>query len=226
MTDTAHEPATSITFEDDLELPAAALTLEGFRRWYATREGRGPRASWLGGRIYVEMSPQSYKRHEPIVQAVNAELVLLARQSGLGRYYMPPSWVTEASTGLSTEPDGFLVRWSSFQSGRVRVNPEREIELVGAPDMALEVVSKSSKQKDEVDLPTLYASAGVAEYWLADGRHDGPPTLRILTLRDGAYDDLAPDAEGWLASPLWGRRFRLVAFTNAAGQPDARLEVR
>lgn len=224
MTDTADAPAGSITF-DDVEVPASALTLEGFRRWYGAQETRGLQASWVRGRVFVEMSPQSYTRHEPIVQAVNAELVLLARRLDLGRYYMPPSWVTDARSALSTEPDGFLVRWGSFTSGRVRVNPERDVELVGAPDMAFEVVSKTSRQKDEVDLKATYAAAGVEEYWLAEDQ-DGRPVLRIHLLRDAGYVEVAPAPDGWVASRLWRHAFRLVGFTNGAGQPDARLELR
>jgi len=87
MSDTADAPAGSITF-DDVEVPSSALTLEGFRLWYATQEARGLQASWVRGRVYVEMSPQSYKRHQPIVQAASPTVSSCAggrsRQGGSG----------------------------------------------------------------------------------------------------------------------------------------------
>ncbi|MBX2796098.1 MAG: Uma2 family endonuclease, partial [Myxococcales bacterium] len=98
------------------------------------------------------------------------------------------------------EPDGFLVRWQSFESGRVQVAPERRSELMGAPDFAFEAVSPSSASKDLVHLREVYAAAGVSEYWIADARQD--VQLTLLTLTSGAYEQVEP-VDGWVASPFW-----------------------
>ena len=208
-----------------LEIPANIHSLAGFRAWVAgLGEERRVRATFASGEVFVDMSPQSYKTHEPLVEAINRVLLNLAVESGLGHYYLPPSWIT-AEDAISTEPDGFLVFWERLRSGAVRVNPENEAELVGCPDMTLEVVSRSSTRKDLEVLVRDYARAGVREYWIADARQD-ELVFRIQALRDGQYAPAATAEGGWVTSPLWGREFLLRRVTNPAGLPDFLLEVR
>ncbi|MBI4618187.1 MAG: Uma2 family endonuclease [Planctomycetes bacterium] len=206
-----------------LEIPAGALTLEGFREWVALQGEDAPRVHYSRGRVHIEM-PQDCVKHGPVVFAINDVLRALTRELDTGRYYEPPTWITDDRSLLSTEPDGFFVSWASLESGRVRINPDRSIELLGRPDMVLEVVSKSSERKDRSELVSDYAGAGVPEYWIADGRTE-PLVLRILVLSgEGAYREEPADAEGWSFSPTWGRRFRLVRFLDRAGLTDFRLE--
>ncbi len=208
-----------------LEIPANVHSLAGFRAWVASLgEERRVRATFASGEVFVDMSPQSYKTHEPLVEAINRVLLNLAAESDLGHYYLPPSWIT-AEDSISTEPDGFLVFWERLRSGVVRVNPENEAELLGRPDMTLEVVSRSSTRKDLEVLVRDYAQAGIGEYWIADARHDELIFL-IQVLRDGHYLPQAADEAGWVASPIWRREFRLRRVTNPAGLSDFLLEMR
>lgn len=208
-----------------LEIPRRALSLDGFREWVASMGEPAPRVCFSGGRLHIEMSPQDYITHGPVVDAINDVLARLARERDMGKYFRPPSWFTDTSAVLSTEPDGFLVRWEAIEGGRVRVNPDRTSELLGRPDMVLEVVSKSSRKKDTVELVSDYAQAGINEYWLADAL-GGEPVLRIMTLESGGYVDSSRDGEGWIASPLWRADFRLVGEADRAGWRSYRLEVR
>lgn len=202
-----------------IEVPWDARTLEGFRAWVATLDERGPRVSFARGKLHVEMST-----HEPLVQAINVRLQLLARELDLGRYFLPPSWFTHEPTELSTEPDGFFARWSSLEAGELRVNPKRRVETLGRPDMTLEVVSDSSQRKDLTEHVADYAAAGIAEYWIADARRDAI-AFRILVLAGGAYVDSEVDADGWTWSPLWQRGFRVRSLPERAGFRDFSLDV-
>ena len=85
--------APALTVEG-IEIPWSAQTLEGFRAWVETLDERGPRVSFARGKLHVEMSPQSYDTHEPLVHAINVRLSTLARDLDLGRYFLPPSWFT------------------------------------------------------------------------------------------------------------------------------------
>lgn len=210
---------------DEVEIPFEVRTLDGFCDWYgALPEGARVRASFIAGNVYVEMTPQSYRTHEPVVREINYTLMGLTKADRAGLYFTPPSWVTCAAVGLSTEPDGFLVTFGAFQRGAVRVNPERSSQLQGVPDFVFEAVSPRSERKDLDQLVDLYARAGVPEYWIADLRTTCE--LTILKLEGGRYLAQAPDADGWLASPTWRRAFRLRPFTNAAGLPDVEVQVR
>jgi Uma2 family endonuclease len=210
---------------DGREIPLEDIqTLDGFRTWAATIEG-SLRASWIDGEVFIEMSPQDYLSHAPLVKEVGFVLEGLNRELDLGEYYGPPSWITDVASGISTDPDGFLIRWSALTEGRVRVHPERSVELLGVPDMVFEAVSESSKRKDRVHLRERYACAGVQEYWLADALAH-PHEFQILVLVAGAYRPQRADPDGWVTSPTWRRSFRLTRGTNRAGLPAFRLEVR
>ncbi len=209
-----------------IEIPWSAQTLQGFRAWVETLDERGPKVSFARGKLHVEMSPQSYDTHEPLVQAINVRLSELARELDIGRYFLPPSWFTHELSELSTEPDGFFVLWTSLEAGALRVNPQRPVEALGRPDMALEVVSTSSQRKDLVELVADYAAAGVREYWIADARGDRL-VFRILVLgADGVYIEAEADSEGWMASRLWQRAFRVRQLPPRAGFHDFVLDVR
>ena len=66
-----------------------------------------------------------------------------------------------------------------------RLHLIEEGRMQGAPDVAVEVVSRDSRQRDWVDKRHKYESAGVQEYWIVD-----PIQRRIefLRLKNGRYD--------------------------------------
>jgi Uma2 family endonuclease len=90
-----------------------------------------------------------------------------------------------------------------------RREPGRFIELEGAPDLVVEILSDSSERKDTEILPDRYARAGVPELWLLDARGEA---LRFstFTLEHGSYRQGEPDAGGWIFSPLLGARCRIT----------------
>lgn len=214
-------PSAALTI-GGLEIPPEIFTLDGFRAWVARQDENGPRVSFSRGRVHIEVN-QSYRSHEPVVRAINVTLHRLARELGLGRYVFPPSWFTHEAGELSSEPDGFLVLFESFESGRVQLNPEREDELLGAPDMALEVISPSSIQKDRDHIED-YAAAGVREFWLVDARAE-ELDFRILVLGRDGYEPAVAEG-GWLRSPVFGRAFELRRTVDRVGLPDFELGVR
>lgn len=210
---------------DQLEIPFDIQTLEGFRAWVRTLDESAPLVSFFDGDVFVEMTPQSYRTHSPVVTCVNAALTGLAESMGTGMYCVPPSWFTCIEAGLSTEPDGFFVRYDTLQRGLLKVHPDHDHEMVGRPDFILEVVSPSSRRKDLVRSIQAYAKAGIAEFWLIDAR-PAEVVFRLLLLKGAAYVESAPDADGWRSSPTWRRAFRLRRFANPAGLPEFRLDTR
>ncbi|MBI4613318.1 MAG: Uma2 family endonuclease [Planctomycetes bacterium] len=213
---------------DGLVMPADISRLETFRAWVRTLGENAPRVHFSNGSVWIEMSPQNYQTHLIMVDAINAQLQVLSRDLGTGKYFGDGGWLTNDSAGLSTEPDGFLVLWETLRSSEARLVPRAEgegsIELVGRGDMVLEVVSDSSVHKDTVELIRDYAAAGFREYWLVDAREE-KIAFRILALRDGEYEDVSPVAGGWLPSAVWGRRFKLVREIDPAGLPSYDLLV-
>lgn len=214
---------------DELTIPTEIDQLEVFRAWVSELGEDAPRVHFSRGKVWIQVSPQDYFSHLRLVGAINARLELLAKELDLGEYWPDGGWLTNKQAGLSIEPDGFLVLWRTTESGAaefVERPGKGPIELVGRGDMVLEVVSDSSFEKDTVQLVAGYAAAGFAEYWLVDGRKD-QLSFRLLVLQpDGTYADVQPDREGFLASPVWGRRFRIEVSSNRAGRPSYQLVVR
>ena len=207
-----------------LPIPADVQTLDCFRRWVGSQGEDGPHLSFVAGQVNVEVSPQNHRTHGPLAAEINYVLTRLAREQGLGRYFVPPSWLTCVEAQLSTEPDGFLVRWERLERGRVRINPERETELLGSPDMAVEVLSKTSEQKDLQTLVRGYAEAGVGEYWIVGGRGEAPE-LRILVLdASGAYRAQEAEAgvRGGSTHPPTSAPFSSSAVPTEAGCRSSR----
>ena len=109
------------------------------------------------------------------------------------------------------------ILWGSLEAGRVVSVPAADgepnsfIELEGATDLVVEVISDSSQGKDRRRLPPLYAKAGVPELWLVDARAKRGKgiELGIHVLGPNGYDLAPPDSKGWSESPMLGRRCRL-----------------
>jgi Uma2 family endonuclease len=96
-------------------------------------------------------------------------------------------------------------------------------ELIGSPDMVLEVVSTSSVQKDTVILPELYWKAGVREHWLVDPRGE-EVIFDIFKRGEKGFERVK--GRGWLKSAVFGKSFRLTMRIDDTDLPVFTLEVR
>ena len=72
------------------------------------------------------------------------------------------------------------------------VRPERahlveERHMLGGPDIAVEIVSRESRQRDYGEKRDLYQDAGVSEYWIVDPLQS---RAEFLALREGQYEIL------------------------------------
>jgi Uma2 family endonuclease len=204
----------AIIFEENFEIPLDALTFEGFRQWVHSSEfPETGRIDFLDGDIEVDMSPEDLHTHGIVKLAIASTLHHLVA-GRLGEAFTDRTRVVSRFASLSAEPDAVVVLWKSLQEGRVRYvpaaseEPGRYVEMEGAPDLVVEVVSDSSQRKDTKKLPLLYANAGVPELWIADTR-GREIRFQIHALEDGAYVPIEPDAEGWMRSRL-GLAFRLI----------------
>ncbi len=219
---------TSIPREDyAFSIPhRAATSLAGFRDWYATDdfpdEGR---ISYLAGEIFFDMSHERLSSHVSLKGEITRALIGVAHDLGVGQFYTDGVRVVNEAADVSHEPDGCYLTWAAVTSGRVELHRSADgldvTEVIGAPDMVLEIVSPSSARKDATILPELYHRAAIPEYWLIDARGD-EIEFDVFLYSESGYTPVVP-AGGWRNSPAFARRFRLERFRNPIGLWDYRL---
>jgi Uma2 family endonuclease len=195
--------------EKPFRIPATARDFEGFRRWARSKQfPQYGRIDYIGGDLEVDMSPEEIYTHSAVKVEIAVKLHARIVAPDLGTVHIDSTRITVPAAHLSAEPDVIVVLWDSLDKGQVREVPsrkrssERSVELEGAADLVVEVISDGSVVKDRTLLPPKYAAAGVPELWLVDVRRGLRFELHVLGPE--GYRLLAPDTDGWLRSPLIG----------------------
>ncbi|HEX7375844.1 MAG TPA: Uma2 family endonuclease [Pirellulales bacterium] len=210
-------------------VPHTAFELEGFRDWvHSDWFPEKVKATFIDGSIEVDVSPEELESHGKLKVELVAELRRLGKRERLGDVFTDSSTVVMPPADFSTEPDIVFCSWEGYRSGRVKPHErvegsERFVELVGAPDLVVELVSRSSVSKDRKKLRNKYWQAGIPEYWLIDARGKKPIRFQLLTRGDAGYEAVEPDDDGYRYSPTFERRFKIVRRINPVGRFDYRL---
>jgi Uma2 family endonuclease len=196
--------------------------LDAFRRWAFSPEF--PQHGWfayLDGRLWVDLSMEKAVPNL-IKSCFCAYLTILVNDNELGMYFGDRMLLTNRSAKLSTEPDGMFASYRSVRSRRARLEKGKDApELIGSPDMTLEIISRASAKKDKILLPPLYWNAGVREYWLVDSREE-EPQLHIYRRGPQKYRAVR-NVVGWVKSAVFGQSFRLVRRDTRHGLVAFRL---
>jgi Uma2 family endonuclease len=165
-----------LTYEDYLELPED-----------------GNRHELIEGDHVVTPAPSM--RHQ-LIQANLFRLVSsLVHEQELGRVLSAPTDVVLSEHEV-VQPDLLFV-------GREHLERIGEAYLDGAPDLVVEVVSETTRRRDEVLKRHLYERHGVGEYWLVD------PVVEVVKVfrraADGTFErlpELSLEASDTLSTPL------------------------
>jgi Uma2 family endonuclease len=218
----------ALIIEDRVIVPDTAFDHAGYRAWVTSDAyPERVRTTYVRGEVLVEMSPESIEAHNKVKMAVTLGLGTFVRTHDLGEVYPDGALVTNEDAGLSCEPDLTFVSWAAFDEGRVRLVPRAGdgsdyIEILGSPDLVVEIVSDSSVKKDTRLLREAYCGAGVQEYWLIDARGN-EIRFEILSKAGDLFassgDPFAPQESGVL-----GGHWSLTRTHNRAGRFTYNLE--
>lgn len=159
--------------------PTGPMTEDEFVAW----SDEDVRAEWVDGEVII-MSPCS-SNHVRIVGWLNAVLAIFVEDRNLGEVFGPELTTRFAALRQRRVPDLFFV-------ARDRLDLVLKNHFEGAPDLAVEVVSPDSQERDRRDKYAAYAKVGVREYWMIDPDEE---ELKVYVLGDrGRYR--AVKAEG------------------------------
>ncbi len=166
--------------------PTRPLRREEYDQLVEAGVFEGEHLELIEGKL-VLMSPEG-PRHADVIATLNRMLVLALGERAVVR----PGNPLAASDTSEPEPDVAVVAAGSYRTA----HPATAL-------LAVEV-SHSSLRKDRSIKPSLYATAGVLEYWIVDLTTDTVTVLRDPV--DGAYTSTS--------NRRAGQSITLVAFTD------------
>jgi Uma2 family endonuclease len=215
--------ANSVIFEDRVEIPLGLRSLAEFRHWVLSetfpQEGR---IDYIDGRIEVDLSPEDLFCHGTLKTELVRALVTLVKEASSGYVFTDSTRVSCPSAQLSVEPDVVYLSKEAISQGRVHLVPKqstesgRFVELEGAPDLVVEIISDSSARKDKIRLLQAYWAAGVNEYWLFDARKE-TMNFELYAREEASYVKVEPDNGGYRQSSVFAKRFRLERSRDETG---------
>ena len=224
--------AGSVTVQLDstaIEVPERVRqSLAAFRVWAGDNDlPEKTRVDFYRGKVWVDMGREQIFTHGLLKTEIAFVLTGIVKERDLGYYWCNGVLVSNIRADLSGNPDGTFVSHEAIESGRVKLfegAQEGYTEILGTPDMVLEVVSASSVTKDKVSLREAYFEAGISEYWLVDARGDRLE-FQILKRGEIEYTDTRK-VGGWLKSAVFGKSFKLTRGIDRSGNPTFKLDVK
>ncbi len=177
--------------------PAIKFTYEDYQH---TPEDQ--RFELLDGEL--TMVPAPNLRHQRIGTRLGALLHAFVQERDLGEVFHAPCDVVLSNTDV-VQPDLLFV---SEERAHLLLGGDN---VLGAPDLVVEILSPSTAGRDRTLKRALYAKHGVKEYWLVD---PDARTVTVLRLGAGDFEVAAIYGEGQtMASPtLSGFRADLDEF--------------
>jgi Uma2 family endonuclease len=170
---------------EGFSLPSKRMTEEEFEAWC----DEDVAAEYVDGEVIVH-SPVRV-RHSELALFLASLMKLVVDGQAAGRV-MGPEVQTRLRPGLRRIPNVMFI-------ARARSHLVLETRIDGAPDLAIEIVSPDSVERDWQKKYLEYQAAGVREYWIVDPQYQ---QIRVYVLgTNGLYNDLEV-VEGWLRSTV------------------------
>lgn len=155
---------------------------------YARLPDNGFRYEVIDGALV--MSPAPLVRHQSTFRQLFKVLVRHVERHRLGEVWSAPIDVVLGDRATPVQPDIVFVAQS-----RLHIVGRERIE--GAPDLVVEILSRSTAARDRGLKFDLYAASGVREYWLVD---PDERSLEVYVLRGQAYAPLGSYRPGEVAA--------------------------
>ena len=158
----------------------AAMTEDEFVEWC----DEDVRAEYIDGKVII-MPPESV-RDERMRWSIGSLLRDFVEHHDLGEVFGPNLQI-RLRPRLRRIPDLLFI-------SRERLHLLEEAHLEGAPELAMEIVSPDSQERDEDDRYKEYEAFGIREYWIIAPLAEQIDVYRLSDQHK--YEPLLPDASG------------------------------
>ena len=152
----------------------------------------GKRHEIIDGDHYVTPAPKT--KHQKVSFNLTVTLGSFVKQRGSGLVLAAPCDVILSDENV-VQPDLLFV-------SAARASIVTEDNIRGAPDLVVEIISETTRKKDEVTKRKLYERFGVHEYWVVDPELE---TIKIFTRTQQGYGraiELSKEANDILTTKL------------------------
>jgi Uma2 family endonuclease len=153
----------------------------------------GKRHEVIDGDHYVTPAPKT--KHQRISANLTVALGSFVKPRGMGLILAAPSDVILSDENV-VQPDLLFV--STACAGIVT-----EDNIRGASDLVVEIISETTRKKDEVTKRKLYERFGVQEYWVVDPELETVKIFRRAQQGYGRPLDLSKEANHILSTKLF-----------------------
>jgi Uma2 family endonuclease len=153
----------------------------------------GKRHEIIDGDHYVTPSPRT--KHQRISSNLTVALCSFVKKRALGLVLAAPSDVILSDENV-VQPDLLFV-------STARASIVTEDNVRGAPDLVVEIISETTRKRDEVTKRKLYERFGVQEYWIVDPELE---TVKIFWQGQRGYGravELSKEAHDTLTTKLF-----------------------
>ena len=129
----------------------------------------------IEGELYMTPSPNF--QHQIISMNISHPLRKFVKENDLGVVLYAPFDVVLSETDV-VQPDIIFI-------SKERMNLITENNLRGAPDLAIEILSKFTRERDNLVKKKLYMEHGVKEFWIVD---NDKKTVEIMVLKETGFE--------------------------------------
>jgi Uma2 family endonuclease len=170
------------------EVRSSQLTYED----YLLFPDDGKRHEIIDGDHYVTPAPKT--KHQRISANLTVALVSFVKRRRMGLVLAAPSDVVLSDENV-VQPDLLFV-------SAARASIVTEDNIHGAPDLVVEIISETTRKKDEVTKRKLYERFGVQEYWVVDPELETVKIFRRAQQGYGRPLELSKEANDILSTEL------------------------
>lgn len=144
----------------------------------------------------VCMSPSPTPEHQDAATQISAQIATFLNDHLVGKVFVELDVnLGQGPTGgdIVYRPDVVFIRAEKVARNRKRIDEP--------PDLAVEIVSDTSRRYDNETKKGDYERAGVMEYWVIDPNRG---TMSFYRLRDGRYELVQPKGDAFASEAIPG----------------------